>query len=323
MAFQCSGGEALDPDEFDIVDAHHHLMEVGRRRHSYVLDDLLADTSTHRVKETIFVECAWPDLESIAETRRVAEWALESSKRGGAVVRGIVGFCDLRVGAAAGEILDRMKIAAEGRLVGIRHSATWDPSPLIRNHRTKPTPGMYCDARFREGFRELANRGLTFDAWVYHPQLHDVVDLARAFPETTIIKDHLGGPLGKGPYEGHADEVTDVWKRHMAELASCPNVYLKIGGIGFDLMMDSTLLPDRPTAEQLAGHWKPRIHWCIERFGADRCMLESNYPADQAACTYATIWDAFKLLVGDASVDEKRKLFGGTARKAYLTRTGT
>ncbi|CAB3809700.1 amidohydrolase family protein [Paraburkholderia fynbosensis] len=310
----------LEP-ELEILDPHHHLLEK-KGVHAYLLDEFKADTSSHKVVESIFVECAWPALDSISEVRKAFEWSRDSATTSGTKITGVIGFADLRQGAAVGELLDEMSSIAEsgggsGLFKGIRHGATWDASPEIRNHRTGPSADLYEERAFREGFAQLARRHLTFDAWVYHPKLPTVASLADEFPDTRIILDHLGGPLAAGRFAGHADQVDEHWKHGMKLVAERQNVFLKIGGIGFDLMVDSTVVPLRPSSKQLADHWRSRILWAIEVFGTDRCMFESNFPADRGVCDYLTIWNAFKLITGDFSDAEKADLFRLSARKAY------
>jgi predicted TIM-barrel fold metal-dependent hydrolase len=171
---------------------------------------------------------------------------------------------------------------------------------------------------FREGFAKLAPMGLSFDAWLLEPQLPDLIDLARAFPETTIVLDHVGTPLGRGGYTGRREERFGVWRDNIRELAKCPNVVVKLGGLAMAFCnFPSFLAEPRAPSSQLAAEWRPYIETCIEAFGADRGMFESNFPVDMGSCDYATLWNAFKHLAAGASADEKAALFAGTARRVY------
>ncbi|HTI83135.1 MAG TPA: amidohydrolase family protein, partial [Acetobacteraceae bacterium] len=174
------------------------------------------------------------------------------------------------------------------------------------------------DAKFREGFAQLAPLGMSFESWQYHPQLPDATDLARAFPGTTIILNHVGGVLGVGPYNNHRQEVLQGWRKDISELAKCPNVYCKLGGlgmvsVGFDFHEQE--LP--PTSEDLAAAWRPYIEHCIEAFGVDRCMFESNVPPDKQSGGYTELWNAFKHITAKATPAEKKALYSGTAAKVY------
>jgi predicted TIM-barrel fold metal-dependent hydrolase len=316
---------AIEPD-LPICDPHHHLWE--HPTDTYLLDELRADTgSGHRVERTVFVECTSayrPDgpeaLRPVGETELVAAIAAESERTAdqGAVIAGIVGLADLRLGGAVEEVLAAHVEAGAGRFRGIRHATSWDPDPGIRNAHTDPPPGLLGDPSFREGFAALGRAGLRFDAWHYHPQIPELTDLARAQPDVPIVLDHLGGPLGIGPYAGRREEVRDVWRGAMAELAGCENVSVKLGGIGMPIYgLGWHQRPEPPTSEELAEAWAPDIRWCIEAFGVDRCMFESNFPVDKRSCSYVVLWNAFKRIVADASAEERDALFRGTATRFY------
>lgn len=321
----------LEP-ELPIVDPHHHLWTHVQP--PYLLEELLADTgSGHNVTDTVFVECGWawdrdasdPVLIPVPETAAVAALARESDLRratsgGGARIAAIVGHADLRHGAAAGRALDALIEAGEGRFVGIRHATAWDADAGIPNHRTDPAPALMDDATWRAGFAELARRGLTYDNWLYHPQLPELVRLARDFPETRIVCDHLGGPLGVRSYGGRRTEVHATALASLRELAACPNVALKLGGIGMSVFGDGWHRREAPPgAEELAATWGPYIVACIELFGVQRCMFESNFPVDRESCSYVVLWNAFKRIAAGAGASEAERadLFAGTARRVY------
>jgi predicted TIM-barrel fold metal-dependent hydrolase len=243
----------------------------------------------------------------------------ESGRYGPArVAAGIVGFADLTLGDKVEPVLEANIRASGGRFRGVRHSAAWDASDIIGNSRTAGGPHLFRQAGFRAGFARLSALGLALDAWVFHPQLADVVDLARAYPGASIVSVHCGGPLGYGPYEGKRDEVFTTWKAGLTELARCPNVTMKLGGMMMRLAAyDYRTAPAPPTSEELATLWRPYIETCIELFGADRCMFESNFPVDKMGIGWAALWNAFKRITSGASPDEKRALYAGTARRVY------
>ena len=319
--------EAIIEPDLPIVDPHHHLWD--RANHRYLLDELLADTgSGHRVEATVFVECtAFYRAAGPTEMRPVGEAefvngvaAMSASGFYGPMqaCAGIVGHADLLRGAAARPVLQALIAAGNGRFRGIRHAAGWDASKDIRNSHTNPPQGLYGHADFREGFAQLAPLGLSFEAWQYHTQVPEVIDLARAFPSTSIILNHVGGPLGVGPYAGRTEETYGFWKRHIVELASCPNVTVKLGGLGMRIgMVDFRVRETPPTSSQIAEAWKPWIEPCIEAYGASRCMFESNFPVDNYTSSYAVLWNAFKRLAQGATPAEKSALFAGTARRVY------
>ena len=324
--------EVLEP-ELPICDPHHHLWDRGGDR--YLLHELLADTGMadaagrrHNVRSTVFVECASmyraagpAALRPVGETEFVNGMAAMSASGGYGATRacaGIVAFADLRLGTAVREVLLAHIAAARGRFRGIRHAAGWHASAQIRNSHTEPIEHLLLDARFREGFAQLAPLGLSFDAWLYHPQLDAVIDLARAFPDTSIVLDHFGGPLGIGPYAGQADAVYHDWRHRIDVLATCPNVVVKLGGLampinGFGWHKHAQLPGSRQLAEATARYY---LH-TIERFGPQRCMFESNFPVDKVSCSYLVLWNSFKRLVADFSAADKAALFHDTAARIY------
>ena len=318
--------EILEPD-LPICDPHHHLWDFPT--HRYLLPELLEDTgSGHKVESTVFVECTAfyradgpPEMRVVGETEFVnGVAAMAASGRYGATraCAGIVGRADLATGARVEEVLAAHVAAGNGRFRGIRHAAGWDESNDIHNSHTNPPRHLYADAAFREGFAKLATFGLSFDAWLYSPQLPDVTGLAQAFPDQPIVMDHVGGPIGLGPYADRRQEVFEAWRRDIRELARCPNVYLKLGGLGMRICGFSFhKQPKPPSSEQLAAEWRPYIETCIEAFGPDRCMFESNFPVDRGTCDYVTLWNAFKRLASGASPTEKTALFSGTAKRFY------
>ncbi len=317
---------ALDPD-LPIVDPHHHLWDRPGWR--YLLDELLADMGQgHNIVATVFVQCramhraAGPEaMKPVGETEFVNGVAAMSASGGygpGKVCAGIVGHADLMRGAAVGEVLDAHIQAGGGRFRGIRHISAWDPDPVIMNPAYTPPEDMLAQPAFRDGIAELAKRGLSFDAWLYHPQISWLTGLARAVPALPIVLDHVGGPLGIRGYAGRRDEVFAAWKASMTELATCPNVCVKLGGLGMRIngfgFEDGA---EPPSSDALAAAWKPWIETTIALFGAQRCMFESNFPVDKGSYGYGVFWNACKTLAAGASAEERTALFSGTAARFY------
>ena len=318
--------DILEPD-LPIVDPHHHLWDRPGWR--YLLDDLLADTNAgHNIVATVFVQCramhraGGPEaLRPVGETEFVNGTAAMSASGGYGKTRicaGIVGNTDFRLGGAVQEVLEAHIRAGGGRFRGIRHISAWDADPSVGNPGYAPPAGMLGQADFREGFSRLAPLGLSFDAWLYHTQIDELTSLARAFPDTQIVLDHVGGPLAVGAYAGKRDEVFPIWAQSIRTLSECSNVHLKLGGLGMRINgYDFHEKSDPPTAQTLANAWRPYIETCIEAFGASRCMFESNFPVDKGSYSYAAYWNACKLLAKDTSAGEKTDLFSGTASRFY------
>jgi predicted TIM-barrel fold metal-dependent hydrolase len=235
------------------------------------------------------------------------------------VCAGIVGHTDLRQGDVVEDVLRAHIQAGNGRFRGIRHSASHDEDlgvlgPLSGRYAA----GVYRDPAFRQGFQWLHRLGLSFDAWLLEPQLPDLIDLAQAFPDTQIVLDHVGTPLGIASYTGQREARFSVWRDNIRGLAKAPNVAVKLGGLAMPFCGFASFGAMPPAqSTQLAEEWRPYIETCIETFGAKRCMFESNFPVDSGSCSYPVLWNALKRIVSSYSAAEKHELFSGTAMRVY------
>jgi len=322
--------ETLFPD-LPICDPHHHLWEYRYKQdvHRYLLPDVLADVNSgHNVISTVFIECfamhrdSGPkELRAVGETEFVNGIAAMSASGNYGKTRiaaGIVGAADLTLGSAVGPVLDAHIAVAGRRFKGIRQPAAWDASDQVPNSHFDPMQHLFLDAGFRRGFAELAPRGLSFEGWCYPPQIAELADLARAFPETTIILNHFGGPLGIGPYAGKREEGFAAWCQAISEIADCPNVVAKLGGINMKINGFGWHEQDRPPSSQtLMEATRPYYEHTIERFGVARCMFESNFPVDKASTSYNVLWNSYKCLTAEYSDAEKADLFHDTATRVY------
>ena len=322
--------EALEP-HLPICDPHHHLWDLrpGAMQERYLLDEMLSDVGGgHNIVSTVFIECGamfkadGPEAyRCVGETEFVNGIAAMSASGNYGKTRiaaGIIGTVDLRIGDAAAGVLDAQIAAGGGRFRGIRRGAFWHQSPDIQNHRTNPPDGLLLRDDFRAGFKHLASRKLSFEVWCAHTQIPDAISLARAFPDTTIVLDHFGGPIGIGPYAGKQEEVFGIWKTHIDELARCPNVVAKLGGLNMEVNgygWEHRSLP--PTSTELAEATRRYFEHTIDRFGVDRCMFESNFPVDKLSCSYTVLWNSFKRLSEGYSTAERAALFYGTAARVY------
>jgi L-fuconolactonase len=338
--------EAIIEPDLPIIDPHHHLWDLRpiipvfpAPRHRfietlvpaayYTFDQFNEEVagSGHNVVGTVFMECGafynavYGDAKKVVGEVEFVNGVAAQSASGLYGTRrlcaGIVGHADLMLGAAVGEVLDALA-AASPRFKGIRHAGAWDADPDVLGPPFAHPPERYLDAGFREGFSELGKRGMSFDAWILEPQLPDVIDLARAFPDTPICLDHCGTPLGSASYEGKLAERFDIWRANILELGKCENVMIKLGG----LAMHNCAMPEQGQAagigsEELARLWQPYIETCIEAFGTKRGMFESNYPVDRWGATYPVLWNAFKRITSRASAEEKADLYAGNAARFY------
>jgi predicted TIM-barrel fold metal-dependent hydrolase len=318
--------DILEP-ALPIVDPHHHLWDRPDWR--YLLHELLADVNTgHNIVATVFLQCRAmhradgpEELRPVGETEFVNGVAAMSASGGYGKARlcaGIVGHVDLRLGARAAAVLQAHLRAGGDRFRGIRHSTAWDADASFRNPAYEMPPGIMADRTFREGFSCLGPLGLTFDAWLYHAQIDELSSIAQAFPATPVVLNHVGGPLGMGPYSGRRDEIFAKWSASIRKLAACPNAYVKLGGMGMRLNgfgFENAAEP--PSSDTLVAAWRPYMETCITAFGASRCMFESNFPVDKGSYSYPVFWNACKKLARGASADEKADLFSRTAARFY------
>src|SRR6266478_1362965 len=318
--------EIIDPLR-PIVDPHHHLWDRGGQR--YLIEEMAQDiASGHNIIATVYVEARSMYRASGPEALRpvgefeFANGAAAMSASGGygpaAICAGIVGHANLLLGEGARPVLEAEIAAGNGRFRGIRHSSAWDADPNVAHmYATRPR-GLLLDSTFRKGFACLSPLGLSFDAWLFHPQLNEFVDLARAFPDTRICLDHCGGTIGIGSYAGRREEIFPIWKASIQQAAKCEHVVVKLGGLAMCLLgYDFHLRPKPPSSEEAASAWRPYVETCIEAFGPNRCMFESNFPPDKGQCSYQVIFNAFKRIAAQYSEAEKTALFAQTAVDFY------
>lgn len=320
---------AIEP-ALPIIDAHHHLWSASPAPafEAFDLDALIADKTGggHNVVATVYVDShanyatEGPEhLRVVGETRFAHAAGVEADGRGGGAqgsCAAIVAHADLLLGERVGEVLDA-HIAASPRFRGIRYMTAFDAAlPPIYGCTE---PGMMARPEFRTGAAELAKRGLSFDAWLFHPQLPELIALARALPDLRIVLDHVAGPIGVGPYAQDRVAAFAVWRRGMAELAACPNVVAKLGALNMSFTgMAADQDGPRPlTSAEMAERQRGHVLTAIDLFGADRCMFESNFPVDKLLTSYRLVWNSFKRMTEGLSASERADLFAGTAARVY------
>ena len=317
--------EIVDPER-RIIDPHHHLWSTASFWGTYELEDLWKDTgSGHNVEKTIFIDCHsnyrpdGPDqLKPVGETEYVVGVAEESeSDPNNATIAGIVSHANMTLGSEVREVLEAHEIAGKGRFRGIRHAGPHDTTDSLTN-KGSPRPCPYTRSDFQEGVRTLGEMGYTYDTWHFFMQNQEFAELAKAAPETVMILDHFGTPLGVGAYAGKQEEIYEQWAKDIAAIAECPNVTAKLGGLA---MPDNGFGWDKndrpPTSEEFAEAQKRYYLHTIECFGPDRCMFESNFPVDKLSISYHVLWNGLKKIVADFSDDEKDAMFYKTAARVY------
>jgi predicted TIM-barrel fold metal-dependent hydrolase len=323
--------EVIDPGR-PIVDPHHHLW--SRDGQHYMIEELAADiASGHNIVATVYVDCrsmyrkhgpeAFRPVGEVEFANGVAAMSASGGYGPAAICAGIVSHVNLLLGEAARPVLEAEIAAGQGRFRGIRHSSAWDADANVAGMYATRPKGLLLDAAFRKGFACLAPLDLSFDAWLFHPQIGELVDLARAFPETKIVLDHCGGPVGIGSYANRREQVFAGWKTSIGEIAKCRNVSVKLGGLAMRLLgydFHERAMP--PSSEDAAAAWRPYIETCIEAFGPERAMFESNFPPDKGQCSYQVIFNAFKRIAAQYSEVERTALFSNTAADFYRLKLG-
>jgi L-fuconolactonase len=317
---------AIEP-ELSIVDPHHHLF--ASQRGTYLLADFLQDVgSGHRIEQTVFIDSGSAyrtdgalDFRPVGETAFVVE-ETKTNLVGPDVAAAIVGHIDLDLGDRVEEVAAAHIAAGAGRFRGIRDLVQYDAGPVGTFSSRQPPAGRMAAGAFREGMRRIGRMGLSFDLWMFHPQIEEAVSLVDACPDTLIIVDHLGMPLGVGPYAWRRQEVFEIWRQGLVQLAKRANVRLKLGGLGMPYAGFDHHFPEQPpSSADLATAWRPFVETACLIFGVERCMFESNFPADAQTCGYGTVWNAFKRLTADWSIAERNMLFSGTALASYRLNT--
>ena len=315
--------------DLPICDCHHHFWDLRPQSipyQRYLIHELNADIySGHNVRSTVFVEARSmyrPDgpeeMRPVGEVEFIQGLAAASASGiygPGRAAAAIVGHADLKLAGEVGPVLEALQAASPNRFRGIRHNVTWSPDPALANRETE---GILANSKFREGAKVLARMGLSLDTMLSFPQLPELVDFANAAPELPIILNHIGGGNRVGIYAGRDDEVVPAWRKGIAAVAACPNVTVKLGGMGMTRWGFGWHTRDIPIgSEELAESMSPWITYCIEQFGPDRCMFESNFPPDKVSFSYNVMYNAFKRLSNGYSALERTAMFHDTAARVY------
>jgi len=311
--------EILAPEQ-PIFDCHHHLWDrpEGRYRSAELMTDVGAG---HDVRASLFVQCGTgyrtdgPEaLRPVGEVKCVLDWTRGQAR----FPVGIVAMADLQLGDDVRSVLDALTEAGQGLVKGIRNTTAWHADPAVRSNPNPPREGLLRTDAFRTGAKAVAARGLSLDIWAYQTQLNEVHALAEAVPDLTVIVDHCGGPLGVGPHDRMDPENFRAWRDALSAVAALPNTRIKIGGFGlgvFGWRYADEALP--PYSEMLANDWRPWFETCLDLFGPDRAMFESNFPVDKGQFGYRSLWNTFKRLAAPLSQTERNALFWRSAAQTY------
>lgn len=297
---------------------------VGRPDHvmwDYLPADYARDVGALPIEQVVHVEAEWRDRSALgpaAETRWLdGLFPAAGTPRLG----GIVAYADLRKPSVK-QLLDA-HYGASTRLRGIRQMLAFDTDEAIMRFCDQPALALATD--FRRGFERLQDYSLSFDAWVFHHQLAELADLARAFPEQLFVLDHMGTPIGLGgPFASYGrnaaarDVILKTWQYGMAELAECPNVRVKLSGLfmpvvgwGFEHRKEAV------SAQELLDCFAPHAQFVLQQFGVDRCLFASNFPMDKVSLSLQQLYQLYAAVAADYSSADQRKLFYDNARQIY------
>lgn len=312
--------EAVLFPEQPIFDAHHHLWDRPYSR--YVAEDFKSDVDDgHDIRASLYIQCRTgyridgsEATRPVGEVETVLEWCHAMPMH----PVGLVAFADLMLGEDVRPVLEAVIEAGAGKVRGVRNFTAYHPDPDVRSNPVPAPAGLMCSDAFRAGAKVLSEQGLVLDVWAYHTQLSEVRDLAQTLPDLTVVVDHCGGPLGVGPYREEGVDKFRAWRQSLALVAELPNTWIKIGGFGLAVMGHHyARLPKPPHSSQLAADWAPYIESCIELFGPQRAMFESNFPVDKGQFSYRALWNAFKRLSAGMHSDVRDQLFWGSAARCY------
>jgi predicted TIM-barrel fold metal-dependent hydrolase len=291
-----------------IVDAHHHFWDLSavrypwltqqpwlpfrygdyaRIRRNYLYDDYRGDTSGFRVDGTVHMEAESAPDSPCEETQWLAEQRLRHGLPCAAVAQAWLDRPDVE------DILSQQSKYEFVR--GVRHKPAAAPDT---HSARRGRPGSMDDPVWRRGFALLSRFNFSFDLQTPPWELAAAADLARDFPRTTIIVNHAGLPMDRS-----AEGLT-VWRHGLESVASCPNVHIKLSGIG---------LPGRWPVEENRGI----VRIVLETFGYERCLFASNFPVDSLTASFRTIYQSFQSFVADYSDHEQDALFRANAIRLY------
>jgi L-fuconolactonase len=323
--------ETIEPD-LPICDPHHHFWDYRFERipyQRYLLDELINDTSSgHNITSTVFVEArSMYNLSSSDNFKTINEVefvnGLSAASASGLygktkAATSIVGHANLNLGKKVEPVLEALIAASPSRFKGVRHTITWDNNPEIENNPMYKSSEQMSSSSFLEGAQVVSKLGLTFESWMYFHQLPQLLNLAKTVPDLPIIINHVGGLIQIGPYSNQRQEVITIWKKNITELAKCPNVVIKLGGLGMPVTGHDWHLRNIPVGSiELANDMAPYLDFCIDKFGPSRGMFESNFPVDKVSFSYNILYNAFKIYSKNYSQSERASLFHNTAAKIY------
>lgn len=307
----------LQPD--DLIET------VGLTQHvtaPYLPKHYKADTAHYNVEQVVHVEANWHDHKGkgvVDETVFIANLPFEAENL---KLGAIIGTADPR-DANFSKIL-KQHLKASPKFRGIRKLAAHHEDPKIRAWTNDPH--LYSSKKFMKGFESLAALNLSFDAWLYSSQLPDLIQLAKAFPEVSIVLDHFGTPAGLfGPVGSHTgltktarENILFRWQEDIEELGHLPNVYTKMSGLFMPILGHGFHKEKRlATKTEVFDLAYPLICHVLQSFGPYRTMFASNFPMDSVSTSLVNIIDAFSDAVAVSHPEHLQHIFRDNAKQFY------
>jgi len=322
--------EIIEPG-LPICDPHHHYWDLRVERTPYgryLLHELLNDINDHNVTSTVFIEARAmysADLEKDYRPVGEVEFVEGLSAASASGIYGksrasasIIGHANLNLGNKVEPILESLLEASPKRFKGIRHIVAWDDDKKVDSIPVYNLEEQMSTKNFINGAKVLSKMGLSFDSWMYFHQLPQLLNLAKEVPDLPIVVDHIGGILLIGEYANKKEEILKIWEKNISDLSECPNVEIKLGGLGMPITGHDWHLRNTPVgSEELANQMKYFLDYCIEKFGPQRGMFESNFPVDKVSFSYNVLYNAFKRYSKNYSKSERAAMFHDNAVRFY------
>ncbi|MBB2717744.1 UNVERIFIED_ORG: putative TIM-barrel fold metal-dependent hydrolase [Rhizobium etli] len=294
-----------------VIDPHHHLWDLSLQRHpwlqkaretgeemvvgnlgpilrDYGIDDYRADAAQQNVVATVHVEAGW----SVAYPLEESRW-LEGLDRSSGVAHRYIAGVPLD-GPDAPRLLEAE--AENPNVVGIRDILSWHPDAA---KRFASRPDRMGDPAWRAALAHATRLGLVFDLMLYPWQMAEALDLVRAFPQTLFVLNHGGSPIDR------TEDGMALWRRGLRALGGEPNLRLKIS--------DLVAYDHAWTLESL----RPVIAHCLDCFGPERAMFASDFPVAGLHASFDEVYQVFRTVAAELSLDEQRALFFATANETY------
>jgi len=294
------------PNDIPIIDSHHHIWllkdipwlqgptlprifgDYTTMKCDYTGEDYVQDLESHNVVKSVYVQANWANDKSLEEV----QWVQSVADRIG-YPHAVVGYADIAA-SNLGHLLDEQMKCKNFR--GIRQQLHWHQN---LQYRFASTPDLMKSKQWVNGFKEIAQRNLSFELQIFSNQMADGYDLVMQFPETQFILTH------SGMLESTVPEDLNRWREGITKLAKCPNLFVKLSGFGtFEHQCEQHI-------------WEPIVDEVIALFGANRCMFGSNFPVEKLWTTYSKMTAVIRQCLAKYPLSVQQTVLNGTAARVY------